>query len=294
MLRTIFAMILGAALSACAALPLSSKNLELFYSSKLIATPKENDQQQAYANPDQACVILIHGLWRSSFAMRGIQATLDEHGFHTVNISYPSTELSIDEIAKNYIEPAATTCQKQRKLTHIVTHSMGGIVARAYLQNNRLPQGSRVVMLSPPNQGSELSERFHDHSWYQALVGPAATSMQRITEKNALNKLTEFPEPLGIIAAYRDWSIWPESWLPSPNDGIVSVESMLLEGMDDLTLVNSGHAMMRYSSEVERQIINFLEHGRFLNKQASQRKTVIQQKIESQPRLKPQSTSALN
>jgi triacylglycerol lipase len=209
------------------------------------------------------CVVLVHGLWRSGFSMRSIAADLEEYGYQTVRIDYPSTEMEIPELAQQYLPKGIESCkQTGAKKIHLVTHSMGGIVARQYLQSNSLPQGSKVVMLSPPNHGSNLSETFGESWWYQWVAGPAAVSLTQ-KENGIINQLHTIHEPVGVIAAYREWSLWPESWLPKPNDGTVSVESMRLQEMDDFILINSGHATMRYNDEIHQQIRQFLIMGVF-------------------------------
>ena len=209
------------------------------------------------------CVVLVHGLWRSGFAMRSIANDLEDHGYQTVSVDYPSTQNEIPELVQNYLIGGYDECvQTGAEKIHLVSHSMGGILIRHFLQDFTLPIGSRVVMLSPPNQGSELSERFGDTWWYQWAVGPAGVSLSS-KQQGIITQLAEIDEPVGIIAAYRDWSLWPDEWLPQPNDGTVSVESMKLAEMDDFILVNSGHAMMRFNDEVQGQIRQFLALGKF-------------------------------
>lgn len=246
---------------------LSSFVATVFLSACASTEPNNHEDQhyidQSEVNTSSAdCVVLIHGLWRSAFAMRSIENSLNEAGYQTVNISYPSTSLPIETIADDYVGPAISECRSLSDRTHIVTHSMGGIVARAYLQNNRLPEGGKLVMLSPPNRGSELSMWLHEHSWFHFFVGTAAATLHS-DDNGIVPELSEIPEPTGVIAGYREWSLWPQSWLPAPNDGMVSVESMVLEGMDDFVLINTGHAMMRYRDDVQNQIIAFLRNGQF-------------------------------
>lgn len=212
------------------------------------------------------CVVLVHGLWRSSFAMRSIESHLSEQGFLTVSISYPSTSYDIPQLADSFLSTGVASCKEQGAgKVHIVSHSMGGIVARYYLQENALPEGSHVVMLSPPNQGSELSEKFGNSWWYQWIVGPAGSSLTK-SDLGIIAKLKPVDEKVGVIAAFRNWSLWPESWLPKPNDGTVSVESMQLNEMSDFILVEAGHAMMRFNQEVLDQVRYFLSFGQFYQK----------------------------
>jgi len=212
---------------------------------------------------EKECVVLVHGLWRSGFAMRSIANDLEDNGYQTVSVDYPSTQEEIPELVQGYLLKSYEECSLTgAKKIHLVSHSMGGILIRQFLQSYTLPIGSRVVMLSPPNQGSELSEKFGESWWYQWVVGPAGVSLST-NQEGIISKLREIDEPVGIIAAYRDWSFWPNAWLPQPNDGTVSVESMKLAEMDDFILVNSGHALMRFSDEVQSQIRQFLAVGEF-------------------------------
>lgn len=228
--------------------------------------PAGNESGSGFAQTESVlneCVVLVHGLWRSGWAMRSIATDLEEYGYHTVSNSYPSTEMSIPDIAEQFVPPAIEECrQKGSTRIHIVSHSMGGIVARQYLQTHKLPDGSKVVMLSPPNQGSELSEKFGEDAWYQYFVGPAGASLSK-KRHGIISGLHALHESVGVIAAYRNWSLWPNDWLPQPNDGTVSVESMKLPEMDDFILINSGHATMRFNSEIHAQIRSFLKNGLF-------------------------------
>lgn len=214
-------------------------------------------------NTAKSCVVLVHGLWRSGFAMRSIESDLEDAGYETVSISYPSMDYDIPSLAQNWLTEGVNTCEERNaQHIHMVSHSMGGILIRQYLQTNQLPTGSKVVMLSPPNQGSELSQRFGKTWWYQLIVGPAGSSLTKEND-GIIEQLKPVSEPVGIIAAHRQWSLWPESWLPKPNDGTVSVESMKLDEMDDFLLIENGHAMMRYDNEIQAQIRHFLETGKF-------------------------------
>lgn len=242
--RSVLLITLGLYLSACASLPQVT--------------------QGERADNAQACIVLVHGLWRSGAAMDVIARDLRHHGYQTVTVDYPSTSATIPELAEKYLHQGVESC-RQRGVgqIHMVSHSMGGILVRQYLQTRRLPEGSRVVMLSPPNKGSELSTYFANSRWYEWLVGPAGASLIQ-GENGFLAHLAPIEEPVGVIAAYRSWSLWPEAWLPSPNDGTVSLRSMLLDEMDDLALVNAGHAMMRHKDETHQLIRRFLKYGAFI------------------------------
>lgn len=217
----------------------------------------------AIAPDKKECVVLVHGLWRSGFAMRSIESDLADHGYTTVSIDYPSMDADIRTLTDTYLTDGVASCEQQNAdVIHMVSHSMGGILIRQYLQDRALPPGSKVVMLSPPNQGSELSERFGDTWWYELIVGPAGSSLTK-GEHGIIDTLKPVNAHIGIIAAFRGWSLWPQEWLPTPNDGTVSVESMKLPEMRDFILIEDGHAMMRYNDEIQAQIRYFLNQGVF-------------------------------
>ena len=251
-------------------LPLQSLLLALFLPlASCTTSPIVIQSNQLSANRVELnhleCVVLVHGLWRSSSAMTSIKDDLKKYGYQTINIDYPSTEENIPALVKDYLEQGYQQCAATgAPVIHFVTHSLGGILVRQFLQSHRLPEGGKVVMLSPPNKGSELSEKFGSSGWYQWLVGPAGVSLS-MKEGGLLRSLNAIKEPLGIIAAYRDWSLWPESWLPTPNDGTVSVQSTKLPEMDDFIMINSGHSFMRFNDEVHSQIRQFLAYGAFLH-----------------------------
>lgn len=209
----------------------------------------------------QDCVILLHGLARSDSSMADLATALDESGFTVVNYDYPSTKLSIEKLAEEVINDAMSRCPTADKI-HFVTHSMGGILVRQYLSIHTLGKLGRVVMLGPPNKGSQVVDTLHSVPGFELINGPAG--MQLGTGDSSVpNKLGAANFDLGIIAGSRSINLILSGMLPDPDDGKVSVENTRLEGMSDHITLPVTHPFMMDNTEVIKQVIYFLKNGVF-------------------------------
>ena len=149
---------------------------------------------------------------------------------------------------------------------HFVTHSMGGILVRFYLANHRLVNLGRVVMLSPPNQGSETVDKLANMPGFGWLNGPAGQQLG--TDENSLpNRLGPADFELGIITGNRSINLILSTMIPGPDDGKVAVERAKLAGMADFLVVPHSHPFIMKKPLVIEQTQFFLEHGRFRREQ---------------------------
>jgi pimeloyl-ACP methyl ester carboxylesterase len=211
----------------------------------------------------QEYVILLHGLCRTSRSMEKMERALFRAGYRVVNVDYPSRTAPIEQLSAMAISAAIETCLRAHaSQIHFVTHSLGGILVRHYLANHTIPQLGRVVMLGPPNQGSEVVDRLRDWKLFTTINGPAG--LQLGTDRNsAPNRLGRAMFPVGVIAGNRSVNWINSCFIRGRNDGKVSVARTRLAGMADHLVVEASHPFLMRNRNAIRQTIAFLRNGRF-------------------------------
>ena len=207
-------------------------------------------------------IVMLHGLGRSSWSMWIMQRRFEKAGLRVENIGYPSPSRSIDERAQLLQQRLSDRDAPGAGRLHFVTHSMGGIVARAFIRKYRPQDLGRVVMLCPPNRGSEIVDFFADSWLFRTLAGPAATDLGTDSD-SAPNRLGPADFELGVIMGSRSWNPVGSWILPGNDDGTVSEASTKLEGMRDFALVSSSHTFIMADRDVSERALHFLRHGHF-------------------------------
>ena len=210
------------------------------------------------------CVVLLHGLSRSSLSMNKMERALIEAGYTTANIDYPSRDHVIEELAVIAVTEGITECRAQSATAriHFVTHSLGGILVRQYLSEYELPELGRVVMLGPPNRGSAAVDALGDVPGFDWLNGPSGRQLGK-GEASVPMKLGPVDFEVGVIAGTRTIDPVTSAVLPDPDDGKVSVEDTRLEGMTDFVIVPHSHAFMMRMQRVIDLTKTFLVTGSF-------------------------------
>ncbi len=213
-----------------------------------------------------SCVIVLHGLGRTSSSMNKIADALSGNSYKVWNETYPSREKPISDLAKLAIEPALEFCKSQGiNEINFVTHSLGGILIRYYLQDHNIDNLNRIVMLSPPNKGSEIVDQLKALKIFQFITGPVGQQLG--TDQNSVpNQLNPIEGEIGIIIGNSSSDPWFSWLIPGEDDGKVSVTSSKLNEMKDFLIVDHGHTFIMNKDDVIKQILSFLEFGEFKHK----------------------------
>ncbi len=198
-----------------------------------------------------------------------LEEYLSNRGYRVINLDYPSTKSPIPNLADNILDEAVTECgQTPYTKLHFVTHSMGGIVVRYYLKHHNLPSLGRVVMLSPPNSGTELVDFYKKGLLFKKTHGPAG--LQLGTGDGSLPlELGPVDFELGVIAGDKSFYPLNSALIPGPDDGIVSVQRTKVEGMSDFLILPFSHPFIMQKEIVLEQVVHFLREGKFSHREES-------------------------
>ncbi len=217
----------------------------------------------ASAAENKEYVVLLHGLCRSGRSMIPMGQALTQAGYKVVNMDYPSRSAAIEKLSDDAIGSAVSDCQRAGATKiHFVTHSLGGILVRSYLARHTIPNLGRVVMLGPPNQGSEVVDKLGSFWLFKKLNGPAGNELG--TDQNSIpNKLGPVNFCVGVIAGDRSINWINSLMISGSDDGKVSVERTKLDGMTDHIVIHATHPFLMCNRTAIRQTIHFLGTGSF-------------------------------
>lgn len=215
------------------------------------------------AAASKEAVILLHGLARSAASMDVMASAVEARGYQVVNLDYPSTRHPIETLVERFLKPVVEQLQGEGiARVHFVTHSMGGILVRQYVHRHGAASVGRVVMLGPPNRGSELVDKLGHLPPFQWLNGPAG--LQLGTDPESLpNRLGKVDFELGVIAGTRSYNPLYSWMIDGRDDGKVSVERAGIEGASELLILPVNHTFMMKNSQVISQSLQFIAQGKF-------------------------------
>jgi len=195
-------------------------------------------------------VVVLHGLYMSGFVMRPLCARLEKSGLKILNLTYntlsPDRAAIFDKIDR-FIAG---------KPTALVCHSMGGLVARAYLEANSLQSRhvEKVITLGTPHKGSHIAKQMQQKGFEMLLKN----SVEFLLSENGD---WPFNAKLYSIAGDLPIGLMPLIAKGSVSDGTVLIDETKLNGMAEHKVFHLSHTSMIYSRQVMDYIIKLINQS---------------------------------
>lgn len=207
-------------------------------------------------------VVILHGIARTSDSMNDLAHALEQRGYQVHNINYPSTDYDIAGLTTYLHKQTAPLWKNKKDTVHFVGYSMGCILTRAFIAKYKPKNLGRVVMLAPPNQGSEVADFWKNNFLYKGAYGPAGQELTTAAD-SVPNKLPRATYPLGIIAGTSSIDPFSSMIIPGDDDGKVAVKRTTLRGMADYITLPASHTFIMKNAEAIKHVAYFLKKGKF-------------------------------
>jgi len=260
----------------------------LYHDYKIKTYYEKNDKKRE----NQDFLVLFHGIYGKSSDMENI-AQYFKNDYRIVNIQYPTTKETAQEITELYIKPsieniigeiyaqnfhnkienqyfeidengnrknrqAADKNLNQNIKINFVTHSMGTGILRYYLKENPLKNLGKVVFISPPSHGSHLANiPFVDKLPF--ILGKVVPQFS--TKKDSfVNQLGEPDYNYLILIGNKTNNPFYSMLIPGKDDGMVPVDSAKMKSENFKIIDNTTHTSILKDMRTMKEISNFLKN----------------------------------
>ncbi len=202
-------------------------------------------------------VVLLHGALRSRLGLWPTARWLRRQGLAAMPYGYPTRRGTLGDHADGLARWLDGRLSGSVPVLGFLTHSMGGLVARAYLERHcdRHAARHRVVMLSPPNKGAQLAEKNRNNPLMRWLYGDAAEELR----PDAVQQMPDLPSSAQalVLAGGRGDPRGFNRFIDGDDDGVVAVEEMALPGVEP-TMVGGVHGLLQWRPDVLERAAAFL------------------------------------
>lgn len=201
-------------------------------------------------------VVCIHGALRSRAGMWPTAVYLRRRGLDARTFGYATRSGGLEDHARALDAFLHDWLSEPPARLGFVTHSMGGLVVRAWLAHCAPKAAVRVAMLSPPNQGSALARANDSNPLFHLLYGDAA----KVLREPGIPGLPPAPDnaQVLVLAGGRGEPRGYNPVLTGDDDGVVALEEMSLPGIP-LEFVGGVHGALQWTPSILDRAAAFLQ-----------------------------------
>lgn len=254
----------------------------LYHEYKVKIYYKKNDDSRK----NQDFLVLLHGIYGKSSDMESIAQNFKDN-YRIINIQYPTTKETAEEISDLYIEPNIENIKEQifsenfhKKIgnqyyeiaensnkinknfnqnikINFVAHSMGTGILRYYLKENPLENLGKVVFISPPSHGSHLADvPFVDK--LPSMLGKAVPQFS--TKKDSfVNQLGEPDYDYMILIGNKTNNPLYSMIIRGKDDGMVPLKTAKMKSDNFKIIENTTHTSILKDKRTMKEISEFFK-----------------------------------
>ena len=256
----------------------------LYHEYKVKIYYKKNDDSRK----NQDFLVLLHGIYGKSSDMESIAQNFKDN-YRIINIQYPTTKETAEEISDLYIEPNIENIKEQifsenfhKKIgnqyyeitensnkinknfnqnikINFVAHSMGTGILRYYLKENPLENLGKVVFISPPSHGSHLADvPFVDK--LPSMLGKVVPQFS--TKKDSfVNQLGEPDYDYMILIGNKTNNPLYSMIIRGKDDGMVPLKTAKMKSDNFKIIENTTHTSILKDRRTMKEISEFLKNS---------------------------------
>ena len=212
---------------------------------------------------DTRRVVCLHGIWMPGAGMMFVKRCLESHnGYRADLFSYTPVTATLNDVAN---ELADFIARGGGVPTHLVGHSLGGVVILRTLALRPDIAVDRVVCLGSPLCGSRAACHLSKLDWGNMILGKAITEGVLDDAAHRWAKGATETHEIGIIAGDVPFGVGRfVAGFKEANDGTVAISETRLPGAKDHLVMPVSHNGMLISRDVVDQTAAFLQRGEFL------------------------------
>ena len=254
----------------------------LYHEYKVKIYYKKNDDSRK----NQDFLVLLHGIYGKSSDMESIAQNFKDN-YRIINIQYPTTKETAEEISDLYIEPNIENIKEQifsenfhKKIENqyyeidensnkinknfnqnvkinFVAHSMGTGILRYYLKENPLENLGKVVFISPPSHGSHLADvPFVDK--LPSMLGKVVPQFS--TKKDSfVNQLGEPDYNYMILIGNKTNNPLYSMIIRGKDDGMVPLKTAKMKSDNFKIIENTTHTSILKDKRTMKEISEFFK-----------------------------------